>query len=99
MNCKFYTNSGASISVALGTSTLRFNAILHTCASEGMSVYQAGVDISKGHYKAAGVHTLDAVMGVVGTFGGPVGWAVSGAYFISRFWWGDAEEEEGGSNE
>ena len=23
---------------------------------------------------------------------GPVGWAVSGAYFISRFWWGDDDD-------
>ena len=32
--CCFRPYSGASMSVALGTSTLRFNAILHTCANE-----------------------------------------------------------------
>jgi RHS repeat-associated protein len=61
--------------------------------ASGMSLIQAGVDVYNGHYKAAGVHTLDAAMGLIGTFGGPVGWAVSGAYFISRFWWGNKEDE------
>ena len=39
MNCKFYKYSyfGASMSVALGTSTLCFIAILHTCANEGFN--------------------------------------------------------------
>jgi RHS repeat-associated protein len=60
--------------------------------SAGISIGQAVYDVTQGHYEAAGVHTLDAVMGVVGTFGGPVGWAVSGAYFVSRFWWGNNDD-------
>ena len=60
------------------------------------SLGQAGVDVYNGHYQSAAIHTTDAIFGAIGTFGGPVGWAVSGAYFISRFWWGN---EEGGIDE
>jgi RHS repeat-associated protein len=52
-----------------------------------ISGYQAYNDFKHGNTRAGVVHSIDAVMGAVGTFGGPIGAAVSGLYFISRFFW------------
>lgn len=49
----------------------------------------------------SGKAALDVTMGVIGTFGGPVGWAVSGGYFLGDtlgLWgnWGEAPKTEEG---
>lgn len=55
----------------------------------GISAGQVINDVIHKNYKAATIHTLDTIMGVVGAVGGPIGGVVSGVYFVSRIFWGN----------
>ncbi len=55
----------------------------------GVSVFLSGIDVIDSYVsqdanadEVAVKATLDIVMGAIGAFGGPVGWVISGAYFI-----------------
>jgi RHS repeat-associated protein len=51
----------------------------------GVSIFQTGYAFANNDpnkWEVAGKSALDVTMAYIGTFGGPVGWAVSGAYFI-----------------
>lgn len=63
-------------------------------AQAGISVYQAGsafVTDNGNKWGVAGKAGLDITMGAITVWGGPIGWAVGGVYFVGDMagWWGD----------
>jgi hypothetical protein len=54
-----------------------------------ISAVKAVDDFQSGHTTQGYIHSLDAVMGLVGTFGGPVGGSIAVIYGVSRLFWGN----------
>ena len=78
---------GRSVAKALSTK-IGYATTTLGIVTVGVSVFQAVNDFSHGNTKAGVIHSADAIMGVVGMCG-PIGAAVSGIYFVSRFFWGN----------
>jgi RHS repeat-associated protein len=76
-------SAAKAIGSRIGLATKVFGA-----ATSIISGVQAFNDFQHGNTKAGAIHTVDAAMGVVSLFG-PVGAAISGAYFVSRIFWGN----------
>jgi len=72
----------------LGKVAGRYVKVLGVAAT-ALAAAQTAADIRNHNYGAAIVHGLDAVAGIVGTFGGPWGAAISVAYGFSRSFWGN----------
>ena len=51
-------------------------------AVSGIQVYNAWNSDNGNKWGVTGKATLDVAMAAVGTFGGPIGWVVSGTYFL-----------------
>ena len=56
-------------------------------ATAVVSGIQAIDDFRHGNTAKGALHTADAIMGVVGAVGGPIGAAASGVYFVVRLFW------------
>lgn len=63
-------------------------------AQAGISLYQTGNAFytnNDNKWSVAGKASLDITIGAISVWGGPVGWAVGGVYFVgdAAGWWGN----------